>query len=143
MSASNIHSVDLNHDGSVTINGTFTDMANRKVTLLHIWLAQQGADGEAGVGLAIDALDTDKTFGPRSQPAFDRTNHSFCPRSFGAGDGVNDAEFRPGPAVVSAIAVVSPTDSSGPAEVLEWGRMLTLPQRGYTEAGQPIPSSQA
>jgi len=57
MSASNIHAVDLDVDsGKVTIRGKFTDMQNRCVTLLHIWLAQPGADGEGGVGLAIDAL---------------------------------------------------------------------------------------
>jgi hypothetical protein len=148
MSASNIHSVDLNNTGSVTIHGTFTDMADRKVTLLHIWLAQPGTGEEAGVGLATDVLSS-KTVGPHtttSTPAFDpdgRPGPSFELESFGAGDsngdGDDDAQFRPGPAVVSAIAVVSPVDSKGPpAEVLEWSRMLTLPQRGYTEAGDKL-----
>ena len=65
--ASKINSVDLNQDGSVTIHGTFTDMANREVTLLHIWLAQPGAGGKAGVGLATDALDSN-TVGPHAMP---------------------------------------------------------------------------
>lgn len=133
---SKIDSVDLHTKGSVTISGTFTDIGNRKVTLLHIWLAQPGARGKAGVGLATDALSS-STVGPHAMPtpAFNpssRPGPSFELESFGAGN----AQFRPGPAVVSAIAVVSPVDSKGPrAEVLEWSRTLTLPRPGYTEAG--------
>jgi hypothetical protein len=145
MPASRIDSIDLNADGSVTIHGTFTDTDDYNVTLLHIWLAQQGVDEEPGVGLATDALDTDNTFGPRGEPAFDDTTHSFSVKSFGAaysvGSGAGNAPFRPGPAVVSAIAVVSPKPPSvdPPAVVLEWSRMLTLPALGKTEAGEDIP----
>lgn len=139
--ASRIDSVDLNTDGSVTISGAFDNMNDYKVTLLHIWLAQQGAGGDAGVGLATDAL-AKKTLGADGNSAFkpgDASNPpSFNVKSKGAGR----AKFRPGPAVVSAIAVVSPVGAGTPV-VLEWSRLLTLPQQGFTEAGDPISSSQA
>jgi hypothetical protein len=156
---SNIQSVDLNENGSVTIHGTVTGVdASCKVTLLHIWLAQPGVGKEGGVGLAIDALDknTRDHEGKEALKPADRDGcASFSVKSLGvggsaatsasasAGDGKTHAQFRPGPAVVSVIAVVSPIDSGGrPAEVLEWDRMLTLPKRGHTEAGDAIePSS--
>ncbi|MGN6167572.1 MAG: hypothetical protein ACTHQQ_05295 [Solirubrobacteraceae bacterium] len=120
MPASNIHSVDLAADGKVTISGTFTDMDKRKVTLLHVWLAQPGGNGLDGVGLAIDALD------PNTKPGFNPTKHSFEINALGA----NNAMFREGPAIVSAIAVISPVDASAglPTEVLQWDRSLTLSQ---------------
>jgi hypothetical protein len=152
MPASRIDSVDLNNDGSVTIHGTFPDMANRKVTLLHIWVAQQGAGGEDGVGLAIDALDKQNTHDAHGNDALRETDKSGCAsfevKAFAAGDtagdtagdGADHPKFRPGPATVSAIAVVSPMKSSaGTAEVLEWSRMLTLPEYGQTEAREDIP----
>jgi hypothetical protein len=156
---SNIQSVDLNKDGSVTIHGTITGVDDSsQVTLLHIWLAQPGVGKEGGVGLAIDALDEKNPHGADGKVALKAADESRCVpfdiTSFGvsvradaragasADDSTNDAEFRPGPAVVSVIAVVSPIDASGPpAEVLEWGRMLTLPERGCTEEGKPISSS--
>jgi hypothetical protein len=158
---SNIQSVDLNEDGSVTIHGTITGVDDSsQVTLLHIWLAQPGVGKEGGVGLAIDALDEEHPHGADGKVALKPADESRCAAfditSFGvsvrvgaragvsASDSTDDAEFRPGPAVVSVIAVVSEIDSSGPrAEVLQWGRMLTLPERGYTEAGKLISSSQA
>jgi hypothetical protein len=152
MPASRIDSVDLNKDGSVTIHGTFPDMTNRKVTLLHIWVAQQGAGVEGGVGLAIDALDKQNTHDARGNNALKETDKfgcaSFEVMAFAAGDtagdtagdGADQPKFRPGPATVSAIAVVSPMNSSaGAAEVLEWSRMLTLPEYGQTEAREAIP----
>lgn len=156
---SNIQSVDLNKDGSVTIRGTITGVDDSaQVTLLHIWLAQPGDGNEGGVGLAIDALDDKDPHGADGKVALKPADESSCARfdvtSLGvgvrddaragasAGDRKNKAKFRPGPAVVSVIAVVSEIDSSGPAaEVLQWGRMLTLPELGYTEAGEAISSS--
>jgi len=149
MPASRIDSVDLNTDGRVTIRGSFTEMTGRKVTLLHIWLAQQGTsagpDGTGagpGVGLAVDAL-ADNTFNPRGAQAFNHADHSFAVVSFGAAysdsHDTSNAPFRPGPAVVSAIAVVSPVPPNGvPPVVLEWSRMLTLPASGETEDGETI-----
>jgi hypothetical protein len=129
MTASNIHSVDLDaKSGKVTISGAFTDMNNRCVTLLHIWLAQPGADGQGAVGLAIDALaetasdDVVTKFNPDEEPSFELT-------ALGTALDVNanTAQFRPGPATVSAIAVIAPKDPSGPpTEVLQWSRTLTL-----------------
>jgi hypothetical protein len=118
MPASNIHSVDLNKkDGTVTIRGAFTDMANRKVTLLHVWLAQPGDGKNGGVGLAKDCLD--KTVGEFKDNAFELTCY-----------GDPDVAFREGPAIVSAIAVISPedpSDSNAPLpEVIQWSRSLTL-----------------
>jgi hypothetical protein len=111
--ASKIHAVDLNTDGTVTISGQFTDMANRTVKLLHIWLAQPGSDGTDGVGLATDAL-----------PAVNSRDLSFTLTSRGADNG----SFRHGPAIVSAIAVISPDNASDgpPSEVIQWSRSLTL-----------------
>jgi hypothetical protein len=95
-------------------------MANRTVKLLHIWLAQPEADGIDGVGLATDALPAVTMKG---------TEYSFTLTTGGA----NNGKFRRGPAVVSAIAVISP-DSTGegrPSEVIQWSRSLTLsPQEG-------------
>lgn len=132
MAASNIHSVDLDTEsGKVTISGEFTDMNNRCVTLLHIWLAQPGVDGQGAVGLAIDALaetasdDVVTRFNPDEGPSFELT-------ALGTGLQVNanTAQFRPGPATVSAIAVIAPKDpkdpSGPPTEVLQWSRTLTL-----------------
>jgi len=122
-SASNIHSVDLNQDGSVTIIGTFTDMAGRRVALLHIWLAQPGADGQEGVGLASDVLDKN-TLRPDGTPAFNSTANAFELTALGA----EGAKFSPGPATVSAIAVIAPAPGSSGLfpEVIQWSRTLTL-----------------
>jgi hypothetical protein len=114
MPISNIRSVNLNADGSVTINGAFTDMAGRKVELLHIWLAQPEVDGVDGVGLATDALSNVTV---TSQDGAEFT----LPNVRGAGGG-----FRHGPAVVSAIAVISPASSGGVSQVIQWSRSLTL-----------------
>jgi len=160
MPASRIDSVDLNEDGSVTIKGTFVDMKGRKVTLLHIWLAQQGGRGQAGVGLAVDCLDTKNTKDALGAKAMKDTDSEGCApfevKDFGAYekpgytagesaaaealDPPDSARFRPGPATVSAIAVISPVNSSGgDAIVLQWGRMLTLPGYGKKELAENIP----
>ena len=90
-------------------------MTNRAVTLLHIWLAQPAADGNRGVGLAIDAL-----------PMVDNTDPAYPFKL--TSKGIPDGEFRHGPAIVSAIAVVSPDKPSGGpvSEVIQWSRSLTL-----------------
>lgn len=111
MPASNIHSVTLHKDGSVTVKGKFTDMANLEVKLFHVWLWQLGGGETKGAGLATSVpVKTDNTFEHKDTGAPDRVGR-----------------FRSGAATVSAIAVVSPTVPDGPTqEVLQWGRSLRL-----------------
>jgi hypothetical protein len=115
---SNIHSVELQADGQVKIIGAFTNVTDCAVTLLHIWLAQPEADGMDGVGLACDALYSVDTNRPDCR--FE------LPPQFGA----NNAKFRNGPAIVSAIAVISPktTAKERVTDVIQWDRSLTLSQ---------------
>jgi hypothetical protein len=112
---SNIQSVDLNADGTVTISGAFTGMTGYTVKLLHIWLAQPEVNGSDGVGLATDAL-----------PKIDKTKANFPFKL--TTKGANNGKFRRGPAVVSAIAVIAPVSPSKGrvSDVLQWSRSLTL-----------------
>lgn len=109
MPASNIKSVTLETDGSVTIVGSFTKMGQSTVTLLHIWLSQSTDDKNEGVGLAISALDSVKN---------NRWTKNAAP---------DNGRFRAGPATVSAISVISADAAAGtPQNVLQWTRTLTL-----------------
>ncbi|MGO9908990.1 MAG: hypothetical protein ACLP4R_25240 [Solirubrobacteraceae bacterium] len=119
MPASNIPSVVLEKDGSVTIEGEFTGIAKYEVGLLHVWLAGTRDDGQHGVGLAIDCLKKGQKGVRFKRPKFTLT-HVF---------GANGAKFGPGPATVSAIAVLTPKPASTKklvAEVIQWSRTLSL-----------------
>jgi hypothetical protein len=116
MPASNIPSVFLDNDGSVTIQVKFTDMDAHKVDLLHVWLAGTGVPKGYGAGLAIDGKQEGHETVESDSTTFTLTG------VFGA----NGAGFGEGSATVSAIAVLSPTKANVPAEVHQWGRMLTL-----------------
>jgi hypothetical protein len=121
MPASNIPSVTLKR-GEVKIKGEFTDMDNVKVTLLHIWLWQLGGNQKKGAGLATSALGAVKSHKTdKSKKLFElKTDKTSADRM---------GRFRPGAAIVSAIAVVSPDPPASDGrtqEVLHWGRSLTL-----------------
>ena len=120
MPASNIKTVKLLSNGQVTIIGEFKDIDKYDVKLLHVWLAQPGGPGENGVGLAIDCL--------AENGSCELKGNTFTLTDTGA----NDAPFIAGPATVSAIAVLTPKDSSGrlPAEAIQWSRTLTLSEDG-------------
>jgi hypothetical protein len=94
------------------MHGAFADdIAGRTVKLLHIWVAQLKGDDEDGVGLAIDALDRVST------------DLSFTVTAGAA----NNGRFRHGPAIVSAIAVISAEPRDGRrSEVIQWSNSLTV-----------------
>jgi hypothetical protein len=124
MPASNIPTVLLNGNGSVTIEGQFTDIDDYTVTLLHVWLAGTGDDGQDGVGLAIDCLE-------EGQPNVEVQGKEFtiAGAKGAAPKGMPDADFGEGPATVSGIAVLTPRPPNPKhlvAEVIQWGRTLTL-----------------
>lgn len=119
MPASNIPSVTLNKDGSVTIKVEVTDVADHDVALLHVWLAATGDPPVDGAGLAIDCLNPGST-----SVDFDDKTDTFTIKNAQAADG---AKFGEGPATVSAIVVLSPKPGAGAvAEVIQWGRTLKL-----------------
>jgi len=126
MPASNIRSVDL-AGSRVIIEGELTGMASHQPlpALLHVWLAQPGCNGKDGAGLAIDCINNpavafkpDGTFTLTADLA-------------GAGNPGVVGAFVPGPATVSAIAVLSPKVGS-PAgvvtEVMQWSHTVTVPK---------------
>ncbi len=124
MPASNIPSVTLNKDGSVTIVIKFTDIGAHKIDLLHVWLAGTGNPAVNGTGLAIDCLEEGAT-----SVDVDGDTETFTISDV---KGANGAEFGEGPATVSAIGVLVPKSDPPPnpnepvAEVIQWGRTLTL-----------------
>jgi hypothetical protein len=126
MPVSNIQSVDLN-GGGLTIIGTIEDLDAYEVKLLHVWLAQPGPTGENGAGLAIDCLN--------GTPPAVLKGEKFTLTAAPAGTGNLGVfgTFVQGPATVSAIAVLvpnpnQPTPKRLVPEVLEWSRILTLPE---------------
>lgn len=126
--ASNIHTVTLEPAAggnvtNVTIIGEVAQKKGCKVTLLHVWLAQPGAPGQAGAGLAIDFLAgrTDEFAGG----PFTITGAAPPP---GAPSTGVVGRFVEGPATVSAIAVLSDTKSGEVAEVLQWSDIVSLPK---------------
>jgi hypothetical protein len=129
MPASNITSVTLNRGGSVTIRGEFTDIGKFDVALLHVWFVGTGEDGQDGVGLAIDCLETGQRGVSFRRPRFTLT------RVLGAArKGAPGVKFGEGPAIASAIAVLTPKPPNReklPAEVIQWSRTLSL------ETGKP------
>lgn len=119
MPASNIPSVTLNKDGSVTIKVEVTEAADHNVVLLHVWLAATGDPPVNGAGLAIDALNPGST-----SVDFDSKTDTFTIKNAKAADGAKVGE---GPATVSAIVVLSPKPGAeAVAEVIQWGRTLKL-----------------
>lgn len=123
MPASNIKSVSLSGD-KVTIVGEVTDIKDHDVELLHVWLAQPGPIGQNGAGLAIDCLAG--TPPPYAAGKFTLTAGSGVPGV----PGVVGA-FVPGPATVSAIAVLSPKSGSSQdvvTEVMQWSHTVTVPK---------------
>jgi hypothetical protein len=120
MPASNIKSVVLNRDGSVTIEGEVAierELANLKdydVKLLHVWFAATGKPAVNGAGLAIDCCQKQKGV-------------KFNGKKFKiTAKGAANAKFGRGPGTVSAIAVLSPKKAGVPAEVIQWSRTVTL-----------------
>lgn len=109
---SNIRSVTLNRDHSITIVGEFKDMGQCDLTLLHVWLSQSQTNGQDGVGLAESV---DKALGKF------RNNKTWKYRQVPTKD---TDRFREGPAVVSAIAVFTQRD--GTQDAIQWTRSLTL-----------------
>jgi hypothetical protein len=119
MPASNIPSVFLNKNGSVTIKVEVRQIADHDVVLLHVWLAATGDPPVNGAGLAIDCLNPGST-----SVDFDGKTDTFTIKNAKAADG---ARFGEGPATVSAIVVLSPKPGAGAvAEVIQWGRTLKL-----------------
>jgi hypothetical protein len=119
MPASNIPSVTLEMDGSVTIEVEVTDAADHNVVLLHVWLTATGDPPVNGAGLAIDCL----TPGPTTVD-LDRTTNTYTIKNATAAGGVR---FGEGPATVSAIVVLSAQPGvPKPVEVIQWGRTLKL-----------------
>ena len=116
---SNIRSVSL--DGAeLTIIGT-VDKNGHDIGLLHVWLAQPGACGNAGAGLAIDCNDNPSvTWKPNNE-------FTLIVRK---GDSGVVGDFFHGPATASAIAVL--TENGVVTEVLQWSLILTL-------SGAPVP----
>lgn len=124
MPASNIPSVTLNKDGSVTIKGQFTEIGKFDVALLHVWFVATGDDGQNGVGLAIDCLETGQRGVSFRRPKFTLTRQLGAARKRAPG-----VKFGEGPAIVSGIAVLTPKPPNAeklPAEVLQWSRTLSL-----------------
>jgi hypothetical protein len=123
MPASNITSVVLNGDGSVTIEGQVTQINDHTVTLLHVWLAATGDPDENGAGLAIDCLNEGQ-----KGVKFDGENFTITNAKGAAAKGAPPARFSAGQATASAIAVSSPKDTSAgpPAVVIQWSRTLKL-----------------
>jgi hypothetical protein len=123
MPASNIPWVLLHKDGSVTIDGEFTDIDKYDVALLHVWLAATGDNGQKGAGLAIDCCQKQKNVRLKP-PKFTLT------KMLGAGPkGVPDAKFGEGQATVTGLTVLTPKPRYAKdlqAEVIQWGRTLCL-----------------
>jgi hypothetical protein len=115
MPVSNIETVSLS-GGEVTIEGTLTNTKGYDVTLFHVWLAQPGAPGQNGAGLAIDYL-------AGKSPPF--TGGPFTLTAGPEGTGVVGAFFE-GPATASAIAVLS--KDRVVTEVIQWSRIVMLPK---------------
>jgi hypothetical protein len=123
-SASNIRSVGLEEiggrvTGKVTIVGKVSPEPGLKVTLLHVWLAQPGCTGQVGAGLAIDYLV--------GHPSFAGGEFTINPDDPAPGTGVIGRFFQ-GPATVSAIAVLSDIQTDVVKEVLQWSRLVMLPE---------------
>lgn len=117
---SNIKSVSL-AGSKVTIVGEVTGIKDHDVELLHVWLAQPGPTGKDGAGLAIDCLAG--TPPPYAAGKFTLTAGSGDPGVVGA--------FVPGPATVSAIAVLFPKSGSSQdvvTEVMQWSHTVTVPK---------------
>jgi len=125
---SNINSVELApQGGQVTITGTVDVPEDYTIGLLHVWLAQPGAPGRDGVGVAIDCLAT----GGPAEFAPDRKTFRLTVSQSEPPNGVVGGPFFQGPATVSAIAVLSPNTDGKPGvvtQVLEWGRIAILPE---------------
>jgi len=117
MGASNINSVSLCPDG-VTIVGEITNRLDYDVKLLHVWLAQPGVSGEAGVGLAIDFLEGTST--KYDGDKFIRT----VPAAGDGHNGVAGTFFEGGPAIVSVIAVLYKNGKVD--QVQQWSRIAML-----------------
>jgi hypothetical protein len=110
---SNIRSVTLHNDDSVTIEGAFEDMAGCNLTLLHVWLSQSQTNGKGGVGLA---QSVDSALGK-----IPNNNHTWKYKQVPTKD---SERFRDGPAIVSAIAVFTQRDDT--QDAIQWTRSLTL-----------------
>jgi hypothetical protein len=109
--ASNVEVESIN-GGVLSIVGT-VDKKDKKVALLHVWLAQPGGSGQAGAGLAIDCLADGDPFHKDEFRVQANPGTGFV------------GKFYEGPATASAIAVL--TNGTAVTEVLEWSRILTLP----------------
>lgn len=118
---SNIRSISL-VGAELTILGT-VDKNGYDIELLHVWLAQPGACGNAGAGLAIDCIDNPSV-------AWDPDNNNEFKLIVRKGDPGVVGDFFHGPATASAIAVL--TENGVVTEVLQWSLILTL-------SGAPVP----
>jgi hypothetical protein len=124
--ASNISAVSAS-GGVLTIEGTI-EKNGHNVGLLHVWLAQPGAGGKMGAGLAFDG-----TKDPTVQSPGNEFTLTVNPAT---SQGAIVGKFFRGPATASAIAVL--TDGTGAVtEVLQWSLLLDLTLT-QSESGAPV-----